>query len=229
MIGIICAMEEEISSIILNMQNETYETISSKKYTLGIFMEKKCVVCLSGIGKVNSAIACQTMILKYSPNIIINTGVAGAISEKIKVGDRVIGENVIQHDFDISAFENRKKGEIPCVNSYKISCDKNLIEKAKLSCKKANLQSHMGSILTGDQFINNKEQTKNLKNTFGGLACEMEGASIGQVCYINKVPFIVVRSISDNSGNSSQNDFKNNLQKSCQKMYTFISSFFSTF
>ena len=229
MIGIICAMEEEISNIILNMQNEKCETISSKKYTLGTFMGKKCVVCLSGIGKVNAAIACQTMILKYSPDVIINTGVAGALSDKIQIGDIVIGENVIQHDFDISAFENRRKGEIPGINSYKIPCNKNLIEKADLSSKKANISSHIGNILTGDQFINSKEKLENLKSTFSGLACEMEGASIGQVCYINKIPFIVIRSISDNSGNSSQNDFKINLEKSCQNVCDFLSKFISTF
>ena len=95
MIGIICAMEEEISNIISNMKSVKYETISSKNYTLGTFINKKCVVCLSGIGKVNAAMACQTMILNYKPDFIINIGVAGALSDKIQIGDIVIGENVI--------------------------------------------------------------------------------------------------------------------------------------
>ncbi len=229
MIGIICAMEEEIRNIILNMQDKQYEIISSKKYTIGTFMGKKCVACLSGIGKVHAAMACQTMILKYSPDAIINTGVAGSLSDKIQIGDIIIGENVIQHDFDISAFENRTKGEIPGINSYKIPCSQNLIEKATLSSKKTNIPLHIGTILTGDQFINSKKILSNLKSTFGGLACEMEGASIGQVCYINKIPFIIIRSISDNSDSSSHNDFKNNLKKSCQNVNDFMSEFVSTF
>lgn len=222
-------MEEEVNNIILNMQNKKYETISSKEYTLGTFMQKKCVVCLSGVGKVNAAMACQTMVLKYNPDFIINTGVAGSLSKKIQIGDIVIGENVIQHDFDISAFEHRQKGDIPGINSYKIPCSQSLIEKAVLSSEKVNVPSHTGTILTGDQFINSKEILSSLKNLFGGLACEMEGASIGQVCYINKIPFIIIRSISDNSDNYSNNDFKINLKKSCQNAYNFISEFVSTF
>ena len=229
MIGIICAMEEEISNIISNMKSVKYETISSKNYTLGTFINKKCVVCLSGIGKVNAAMACQTMILNYKPDFIINIGVAGALSDKIQIGDIVIGENVIQYDFDISAFKNRKKSEIPGINLDKIPCDKNLIEKANLSSKKISIKSYTGTILTGDQFINSKEKLRILKDTFDGLACEMEGASIGQVCYINKIPFIVIRSISDNSNNHSHVDFKNNLRKSCENMCKFTLEFFTAF
>ena len=229
MIGIICAMKEEINQIIKLMDDKEICEISSCIYTSGRISNTQCVVALSGIGKVHAAVCTQTMILKYSPDLIINSGVAGSLNEDIKIGDIVIAENVIQHDFDVSCFENRKRGVISGINIDKIPCDCDLNKKIIDSALSIpNVKIHTGTILTGDQFINSSEKISELRRYFDGVACEMEAGSIGHVCYINKIPFAVIRSISDCAGESSHVDFSIFLQNSAnvasKLLYNYIIS-----
>lgn len=222
MIGIICAESQEMKEIIRLMDNKKKEKICSLNFTTGVISGKNCVAALSGVGKVNAAMCTQSMILKYNPDVILNVGVAGGISENISIGDIVIGKGVIQHDFDVSAFPGRQKGEISGLGKVEIPCTQNISDKLISASKNIkDLNTHYGTILTGDQFINSSETLHNLKYYFDGLACEMEAGSIGQVCFINNINFGVIKSISDTADSNSTVDFETFIKqssKNCSKL-----------
>lgn len=199
MIGIIGAMEIEVSGIIAEMTDRTTDWISGNAYTKGKISGKECVVVKCGIGKVNAAVAAQTLILKYRPDMIINTGVGGSTSLNTHIGYVVIAEDVIQHDMDTTAIGD-KRGTVflPEGNIDYIPCDKEVVTRIKQSCENIGEMHYViGTVATGDQFITGNVRRSALNEDFNAIACEMEGGSIGQVCYLNKVPFGIIRAISD--------------------------------
>ena len=199
MIGIIGAMDIEVDGLKKIMTDKTSQTISGITFTKGRIGDTECVVSKCGIGKVNAAVTTQTMILTYSPDMIINTGIAGSTSSMTHVGHVVVAKNVIQHDMDTTIIGD-KPGELflPEGSIDYIPCDERLTAALIKSCLSIGEEnSAMGTVATGDQFISGKEKRMLLNEKFGALACEMEGGSIGQVCYINHVPFAVLRCISD--------------------------------
>lgn len=226
MIVIICAMQEEFDEVVNLMQNPECSKLSYFKTAQGTIEGRNCVAALCGVGKVHAAICTQSLIMKFNPSLILNVGVAGSIDPKIKILDGVIAEALIQHDFDISAFSNRKKGEISGIDSVEIPTTPWVKEKL-LKCSKEITDSkfHSGIILTGDQFINSKEKTTNLKKEFGGLACEMEAGSIAQTCFLAKIPFGIIRTISDGADNSSHIDFYSFLKKSSKNAAKLLKAF----
>lgn len=209
MIGIIGAMKIEIDGLKALMTDKKTEIISGIEYNIGNINGKRCVCAVSGIGKVHSAVCAQTMVLKYNPSFIINTGVAGGIVPEIKIGDIAIAQNVMQHDIDTSALGD-KRGMISGLKIINIPCDENIVNKISEFCTDNNIPFKTGTIATGDQFINNKEQLIHMGSEYAAIACEMEGGSIGQVCYMNRVKFSVIRAISDTANSDAAihyNDF----------------------
>ena len=226
MIGIICAMQEEINQMLLLMKNVKQIQSFPFNFFVGSIMGKECVAALSNVGKVHAAICCQAMILNYKPKLILNVGVAGAINEELQIGDLVIASGVIQHDFDISAFPHRKKGEISGINSVEIKCTPWIMEKLiNFRNDFPQISFEKGTILTGDQFVNSLEKRLNLKKEFGGLACEMEAGRIAQTAFLNKVEFGIVRSISDGANNKSVNDFNSFIDLSSKNAAKLCSKF----
>lgn len=216
MIGIIGAMNVEVDTLVKSLKDEQEFVISEIKYTKGILSGRECVIAKSSPGKVNAAICTQTMILKFSPDYIINIGVAGAILNSLHVGDVALAENVVQHDVDTSPLGD-PKGMVSGINLIEIPCSKYLIEKVSQILEEQDITFFKGTIITGDQFIANKEDLYKLGNDFKGIACEMEGGSIGQVCYINGVEFIVLRSISDSADENSAYSYEKFVEISAQK------------
>jgi len=207
-IGIIGAMEEEVQFLIRDMDFKRKEVKAKMEFSLGSIHNKNVVIVTSGIGKVNAAICAQILIDDFNVDYIINVGIAGGTEENIYPGDIVIGENLVQHDMDTTAFGD-KIGQIPRLDTYDFKCDKTLIKYAQESCKDIKGHNYFtGRIVSGDQFIANVSKIQWLNSEFGCLACEMEGASIAQVCYLNEVPFIIIRSISDNANNGAQMDYE---------------------
>ncbi|MBU3180126.1 5'-methylthioadenosine/adenosylhomocysteine nucleosidase [Clostridium psychrophilum] len=207
-VGIIGAMKEEVQSLINNMEFERKELKAKMDFRLGVIQNKHVVVVTSGIGKVNAAVCAQILIDDFHVDYIINVGIAGGTVDNIYPGDIVIGENLLQHDMDTTAFGD-KLGQIPRLDTFDFKCDKKLIEYAKEACKDIKEHNHFtGRIVSGDQFIANIDKINWLNGEFECLACEMEGASIAQVCYLNKTPFIVIRSISDNANNGAKMDYE---------------------
>ena len=168
--------------------------------------------------------------MKYNPDFIINVGVAGGIDSEIKIGDIAVASGVVQHDFDISPFSNRKKGEIAGIDLVEIKTTKWITDKILVCSSDINPAGvHTGTILSGDQFICSPQKLYELKNEFGGIACEMEAGSIGQVCYVNKKEFGIIRSISDHADNSSNIDFNKFIKSSSKNAALILSNFIKSY
>lgn len=227
-IGIIGAMDVEVAELIESMANIKKETISSTVYYEGTLQGKNVVVAKCGVGKVHAAVCAQTMILKYKPDAIINTGVAGSLNSELDIADLVISNNVVQHDMDTSGLGD-PIGLISGVNLINIPCPKNLVEKIEKAAKTIeNTNVIVGTIASGDQFICNQDKKDYIVNNFNALCAEMEGAAIGHVCYLNNVDFCIVRAISDKADGSAHMDFpeftKIAAKKSTQLINTLLKS-----
>lgn len=207
-IGIIAAMSEELSLILKSMDITREENKAKMNFKYGELYGNEVVAVVCGIGKVNAAVCTQILIDDFKVDKIINVGVAGGTNKDVMPGDVVIGNSLVQHDVDTSAFGD-KIGQIPRLDTYSFKCDEELVKAAKEACSvNSNHNYFIGRIVTGDQFINNALKVKWLNNEFDALACEMEGGSIAQTCYLNCVPFVVIRSISDNANNGAHMDYE---------------------
>lgn len=207
-IGIIGAMSEEVAQLKSEMTVERELSKAQMDFFGGKLLNKDIVIVTSGIGKVNAAVCTQILINDFDVDCIINVGIAGGLHKDIYPGDIVVAENLVQHDMDTTQF-GYPIGQIPRMETFDFKCDDKLIQIAKDACEKvkdANCLS--GRIVSGDQFVADAGKLEALHETFGGYACEMEGASIGQVCYLNDIPFIVIRSISDNAINGTHMDYE---------------------
>lgn len=225
-IGIIGAMDIEVAELIGSMENIKKETISSTVYYEGTLQGRNVVVAKCGVGKVHAAVCAQTMILKYKPDCIINTGVAGSLNSELDIADLVISDSVVQHDMDTSGFGD-PVGLISGINLINIPCSKNLVKKIKASAETIEgTNAVVGTIASGDQFICSQDKKDYIVKHFDALCAEMEGASIGHVCYLNNVDFCIVRAISDKADGSALMDFptftKIAANKSTQLINTFL-------
>lgn len=208
MIGIIGAMHEEIVELKKLMTEIEEIKIASMVYYKGVLKDKEIVLVESGIGKVNSAVCTTILIKEFNVDKIVFTGVAGGIGKNIEVGDIVISSDLIQHDFDVTAF-GANPGDIPRMDVSAFKADEGLVELAKESALKifSKEKVRIGRIVSGDQFINGIEKINWLDKTFGAEAAEMEGASVAHVCHLFKVPFVILRAISDKADSDAKVDF----------------------
>ncbi|MBP8640456.1 MAG: 5'-methylthioadenosine/adenosylhomocysteine nucleosidase [Oscillospiraceae bacterium] len=203
MVGIIGAMKVEVENLKRIMCDYTVETISGVDYYKGMLCDTEVVIAQSGVGKVNAAICTQTMVLIYSPQLIINIGVAGGLNNELNIGDVVIATEVVQHDVDTSAIGD-PIGLISGINMINIPCSpKAVAVLKKVTEELKDFKSITGIVASGDQFLNDRAKTKWISETFNAVACEMEGGSIGQVCYINNVDFGIIRAVSDKGDEDS--------------------------
>ena len=205
-IGIIAAMETEACGIIANMTDVTKETISSVTFNKGTINGRECVVAVCGIGKVFAALCAQTMILRYSPSLIINTGVAGGLDKTLKVCDIAVATSLVQHDMDTSPLGD-PKGLISGINIVNIPTDKEASDALISTAKACGASVVSGVIATGDKFIASESDKTAIIEGFSAIACEMEGGAIAQVCYVNNTPVCVMRAISDGGDDSASLDY----------------------
>jgi adenosylhomocysteine nucleosidase len=196
MIGIIGAMSVEVEALKEITENAVTEVVSGVEFVRGILCGKEVVIAKCGVGKVFAAICAEAMILKYSPDYIINTGVAGSLTRELCVLDVAISSGVIQHDMDTSPLGD-PRGLLSGINKVELEASPKLGEIISKSADAMGIKNRTGIILSGDKFISESSEKKQLAEDFGGIACEMEGASIGHVCYVNGVEFAVIRAISD--------------------------------
>ncbi|MBQ8546778.1 MAG: 5'-methylthioadenosine/adenosylhomocysteine nucleosidase [Clostridia bacterium] len=199
LIGIIGAMDIEVDGLVSSMTNASVKEISGIKFYSGKIGDREVVVAKCGIGKVFASICTQAMIMEYHPDAIINSGVAGTLSSELGVLDVAIAKNVVQHDMDTSAIGD-PKGLISGINVIYIDASSEVIKALENACKKLECKSKTGTIASGDKFISQKADKDFIKNEFSAIACEMEGASVGHVCYVNNIPFGIIRTISDGEG-----------------------------
>lgn len=221
-VGIIVAMQEELDEILKIMQRIEEEKIYDITFFRGAIEKNNVIVVKSGIGKVNAARTTQILIDKFDIKCVINVGTAGALDPELNIGDIVIADKLIQHDFDITAFDH-DKGYITGVGDY-IPCDSKLMNKFKriaIDIQDDTCKIAMGVIASGDIFCTEIKMKNKIYNKFNAQCVEMEGASIAHVCYLDNVPFIVIRSISDSpNGNNAIvfDEFVKLASKRCAKI-----------
>ncbi|AYD40623.1 5'-methylthioadenosine/adenosylhomocysteine nucleosidase [Clostridium fermenticellae] len=207
-VGIIGAMDEELELLLKEMEKQESQVKANMTFNLGKLYNKNLVVVRCGIGKVNAAVCTQILIDDFNVDKVINVGIAGGIGQNVYPGDVVIADNLVQHDMDASAFGD-PVGQVPRLDTFEFKCDNALVSSAKRAfVTTSDHKSFVGRIVTGDQFISNTSKIKWLNEKFDALACEMEGGSIAQVCYLNNIPFVVIRSISDNANNGAHMEYE---------------------
>ena len=202
------AMQEELSAVLARMQDARCETVAGRQFWQGQFHGHAVVAVLSGIGKVAAAITATVLIEKYQVQRILFTGVAGGLARHVKVGDVVVGAELLQHDMDASPLFPQY--EVPLVGRARFHADKAmtacLIESAKQALPQA--QVHSGLIISGDQFVSSASESQRLQaNLSDALAVEMEGAALAQVCHAYGIPMAVVRTLSDRADDDAHTDF----------------------
>lgn len=206
MIGIIVAEEKELLEVKEIMNNLRKKYIYEKIFYIGSIEEKEVVLVKSNVGKVNSARVTQLLIDYFNIDLVINVGTSGSVDNSLEIGDVVVATELVQHDFDVTPF-GRKLGEIENIGES-IKVDEKLLKLFD------NINVRKGIIASGDKFIVNREDKDNIRNIFKALAIEMEGASIAQVCFLDKIPFLIIRSITDKLDGSSKVDFEKFLESS---------------
>lgn len=225
-IGIIGAMVEEVDALKANMSDMKVSEYSQMQFCEGKLSKKDVVVVQCGMGKVNAAICTNTLIHVFGCKKIINTGVAGSLNPMIDIGDIVVSIDATQHDFNAEPI-GFERGVIPYTNRYAFPADEAMRKLAVEVAKEVapNLQIFEGRVCSGDIFVATKKHKQSIVKSFEGLCCEMEGAAIAQVCYLDEIPYVIIRAISDKSDATESADFESfkagaaaNCEKIVQKM-----------
>ncbi|MGN1374045.1 MAG: 5'-methylthioadenosine/adenosylhomocysteine nucleosidase [Bacilli bacterium] len=215
-IGIIFAMQEEL----IELKNYLHINKEKKIYDLTFYEatlnNQNIILTESGIGKTNAARTTQILIDYYKPEAIFNIGVAGGIAKKLEVGDIIISTSLVQHDFDITAFDH-PKGYIPNIGNT-IPIDNNLLNTTKNILNTNNVAYKEGVIASGDIFCTKESMATKINTQFNALCVEMEGASIAQTAYLSKTPCLVIRSISDCPDNNNKVAYEEFLETSSNKV-----------
>lgn len=212
MIGIICAMDLELKELAEKLTDKRVETLASAAYYVGKLEGVSVVLCNCGVGKVNAAMHTQILISQYKPDVIIQSGIAGSLSTKVKYFDVVIGNELVYHDmqdFVLEQFDSLEK-------VYR--ADASLVEMAR----EAAGDCHVGRIASGDQFVSDAAQKADIAARTNALCTEMEGCAVAHTAYLNGVPFVVMRAISDMADNSAEVDFEEFQQKAADRAVSIV-------
>lgn len=207
-IGIIGAMEEEVTALREKLSDGKLLRKASMDFYSGTLNGVEAVVVRSGIGKVNAGICTQILADVYQVDAVINTGIAGSLRAEINIGDIVLSSDALQHDMDATGF-GYEPGVIPRMESSCFQADPALLRKAEEACREAvpEVQVFTGRVVSGDQFISDQAVKERIIRQFGGMCTEMEGAAIAQAAYLNHLPFVIIRAISDKADDSATVDY----------------------
>ena len=214
--GIIGAMESEVTAIKDAMADVRVTRVSGMEFARGSIAGSEVVVVQCGIGKVNAAVCAQTLINGFGVDRVVNTGVAGSLTDELTINDFVVSVDAVQHDYDVTAI-GFAPGEIPYTGMVDFPADEGMRERAVEAVRRAAPTSKVleGRICSGDQFIATTEQRERIVSTFGGLCAEMEGAAIAQVCHLNGTPYVIIRAISDDSDGMTYEEFQAEAAREC--------------
>ena len=205
-IGIIGAMQPEVEALMDALSGKAIESVSGIDFYTGKIGDKSVAIAKCGIGKVFAAICAEVMILKYSPDLLVNTGVGGALASDLSTGDIVIADSLCQHDMDTSPIGD-PKGLVSGINMIYFEADTRAGELLLASAKELGLNARLGRVATGDKFIASKDDKDGIIADFSADACEMEGCAIAQTAFVNGTPFAVVRAISDSADGEATMDY----------------------
>lgn len=224
MLGIIGAMDTEIKHFYNAMDVKSIREISGMVFYEGTLCGQDVVMVKSGVGKVFAAMCAQALIYHYKPDLIINTGVGGALDPELELLDIVIADEVLQHDMDTTAAGD-VLGLISGINKIYFKCDEDTVEKISRAAEKVGLRHSLGRIATGDCFVTDDAKSRFIRETFKASVCEMEGGAIGQVCYVNSVPFCVIRAVSDKADHNADMDYPTLVHHAAKQSFSVLLEF----
>jgi adenosylhomocysteine nucleosidase len=222
-IGIIGAMQEEIKLLLEQIDSPQSEVHAGLTYYRGTFHGRKVVLTQSGVGKVNAAVCTQVLIDKFGADVVLFTGVAGAVDPDLNIGDIVISSSCQQHDVDVTAL-GFPRGTIPYQAVSEYPSDEELVRLAQAAGEKVFPgRCRKGKVLSGDQFIADRAIVKGLYDELGGACTEMEGASVAQVCHMNGIPHVIIRSMSDRADGSAHVNFAEFTVEAADRSFAIVS------
>ena len=206
-LGIIGAMDVEVALLKEKMENTVSATHAGTTYHEGTLEGVRVVLVQCGVGKVNAALCAQIMISVFGVTHIVNTGIAGSLCAELDIGDLVVSKDAMYHDFDCVHF-GYEMGRVPGMYVTAFPADATMVEKA-FAVADAVHPGHakIGRVATGDLFVATKPAKEAIIEKTGALCTEMEGAAIAHVAYRNRVPFVIIRAISDKADNSAEMDY----------------------
>ena len=205
-IGVIGALNEEVSSLINKLSDVECKTVGGIELHIGKLSGRSVAVARSGVGKVFAAMCAEAMIVETSPALLVNTGVGGALRGGFKPTDTAIAKRLVQHDMDTSAIGD-PVGLISGINKVYFDADERAVEILLLGASALGINATAATVASGDKFIAAKEDKSRIIEKFSADVCEMEGAAIAQVAYVNKTPFAVIRAISDSADEGATMDY----------------------
>lgn len=215
-IGIIGAMDAEVNGLIKKLERHKIEAVGGLEFHTGRLFLTDVVIAKCGVGKVFAAMCAEAMIIKYNPELIINTGVAGGLDSSLRRADIVVAEKLCQHDMDTSALGD-PKGLISGINAIYFESDRKAVDDVLLSGYELGITVRRGTVATGDKFIASDDERQRIISEFGASACEMEGGAIAHAAFVNNTPFVVIRAISDGANDDSAMDFPTFLSVAAKK------------
>lgn len=216
MIGVIGAMHIEVEALCKAMQSKTEETISGISFVTGLLEGQEVVAATCGVGKVFAAICAQTMILRYHPSVIINTGVAGTMTQRLSIGQVALADRVVQHDMDTSPLGD-PVGLLSGIQKVYLPTDPDVTACLAACVSVLDVPYVRGTVASGDQFIATSAQKERIAHCFEDVvACEMEGAAIVHACYLAGTPCAILRAISDGGDEASTVDYPTFLAKAAE-------------
>lgn len=207
-IGIIGAMEIEVQALKNDLKDVKTFQKAGMNFIEGILNGQKAVVVKSGVGKVNAAVCAQILIDRFEVDAIINTGIAGSLKAEINIGDIVVSTDLVHHDMDATGF-GYELGQVPQMDIFAFPADKELSELAAKACEEVNpeIEVFHGRIVSGDQFVSDRTVKEKIVATYDAFCTEMEGAAIAQAAFLNQIPCVVLRAISDKADESATMDY----------------------
>ena len=205
-IGIIGAMSVEVDALIAKLENRSEEAVGGVKFNTGMLFGKKIAVARCGVGKVFAAICAEAMIMRYSPSLIVNTGVGGALADDLRPTDTVIAESLLQHDMDTSPLGD-PVGLISGINKVYFEADARAVSILSEAADRLGIKARRGRIATGDKFVASKREKERIVSEFSADVCEMEGGAIAHTAFVNATPFAVIRAISDSADGGADMDY----------------------
>jgi len=226
MLGVIGAMTEEVQLLLGQVSDAKESVHAGITVTEGDYKGTPIALAQSGIGKVNATICTQMLIDRFNPEKLVFSGVAGGLLPNMQADDIIVASHVVQYDMDLTAF-GRRHGETPGRDRL-IECNPDLVGKATQAFDEAfdgadggpNLM--LGTVASGDRFVQDTAMLRWLQREFAALATEMEGAAFGYTCQVNDLPFVVIRALSDSSGETASGDFEANLKQACQNTFSLL-------
>ncbi len=225
-IGIIGAMSVEVEALVSKLEGAEKHTVSGIDFYEGVLYGKPAVVAKCGIGKVFAVICTQTMILQFNVTHVINTGVAGTLTQRLDLLDIAIADGVVQHDMDTSPIGD-PVGLISGINKIVLPTSEKMGALAERAAKELGFNFVKGIVASGDQFISSAEKKSFIADNFSAVCCEMEGAAIGHACYVNSVECLIVRAISDSATGEAKLEYPELVSRAAVRSQSMIEKLFT--